>query len=206
MTAARQETDILLPEPTQLKLEDGILVQVRPLKARQFFKLLRIVTRGGAHMLGNLKMSALEDPEDFAAQIVALIVFAVPEAEDEAFEFFRAMVAPVNEEDRAALDMVFLDPSLDDVVSIIEAVINAEKEDLAALGKRLTALFKVAEKTGQLKATNSSAHTPAPSTSSPQSTDGATTKSSTAPSAESDKPLKPFPSASTMKTGAPAPT
>lgn len=157
----RHEVDVLLPEPGQLKLVSGIIVKIVPLKLRELLKLIRIVTRGGAQLLPNLRFSGVA-PADFAAQFAALVLFALPEAENEAVEFIQAMVEPEElrrpvrtDADRAfntqQWELIYAEltnPELDDVVTIIESVVQREAEDLQSLGKRLMSAFKMAEKVG----------------------------------------------------------
>lgn len=198
----RHETDVLVPKPGTVTLSNGLDIEILPLKTRAFFKLLKIVTHGGAPMLQRLQLvAAMESAEDFAAQLIAVVLFAVPEAEDEALDFVRSMVRdPENKIARfvevgegrrarqvpvAVLDEVLSDPDLDDLLTIIEAIVDREKEDLYALGKRLSRMFKLAEKTGQLEQTtteDSSEDSLGLSTSSPPSTGGETKSSSTSQS------------------------
>lgn len=198
MAEDRDETQVLLPEDVYATLSDGTKVKLRPLKARQFFKLLRIITRGASGLLQEVDLGAMKDPEQFGAQLVGLIVFAFPEAPDATFEFLVSMVEfPVNKkgnltDEGARIYQMITDPEIEDVLNMVEAIVAREREDLVALGNRVRAMIEVAGKTGQLKPqppeTDSSAPTPEPSTSSAPSTDGPMTPSSTSPSDESDKP------------------
>lgn len=213
MSTSTSETDRLDPAASLVELADGRKVEIQRLKLRQLFRLLRIITRGGAGYLPMLRealagASSDEDrAEAFGTQLIAIALIALPEAEDEAVEFIMSVVEPegilpgrdkhtvkTNDELRQSLAEYLYNPEPEDAITIIESVINREKTDLVSLGKRLMASFKVAEKTGQLdeKKTSGSSGltpplsvvTPAPSTSSPASTDGPTGKSSTSTSAE----------------------
>lgn len=141
------------PKPGFVTLSSGTEAKLEPLKTRQFFKLLRIVTHGGSHMLGNLNLSSGDD-EGFVTQLLALVIFAVPDAEDEAIEFVQSMLSPVTAqpkpEDYAALYAELDNPELDDLVTVIEAVVRRDGADMKALGKRLMTMFQLAQKTGQV--------------------------------------------------------
>lgn len=145
-----------------LKLSDGTVVVVQRLRTRQFFKMLRIVTVGGGHILPTLDLDP--ESEGFAETLVAALVFSIPEAEDQVIDFLRSMVAlkdPAEREgegrdresqaeaDERVLGAVLENPDMDDTVSIIERVVQNEIEDIKALGKRLGGMMKVAQKTGQ---------------------------------------------------------
>lgn len=213
MTSAVSEIDRLDPQGETIKLSSGIQVTVLPLRMRQLFRLLRIVTRGGAAYLPMLRdalmMSGDENAaEVFGTQLIAIAMIALPEAEDEAVDFVQSVVEPasllpgkdkqateINASRRNALADELGNPDLDDLVTIIETVIDREKDDLVALGKRLGAMFNLAVKTGQVdqetaqtiqesvvQIPESPVPSPEPSISSPLSTDGPTMSSLTSPS------------------------
>ena len=211
---ANSETDRLDPPTEYLTLENGLRVRLLPLRMRQLFRLLRIVTRGGAQYLPMLReaMAGATSGEDgaqvFGTQLLAVALLALPEAEDEAVDFISSVVEPAelslgsdkaaiarNEGLRVELGTELFNPDPQDVVSILEAVVTAEKDDLVALGKRLAATWGVATKTGQIQPDQSpppspsteptqpsSAASPVLSTSSPAPTAGPTRSSSLSPS------------------------
>lgn len=205
------EIDVLDPVPEQLKLSSGTVVLVEDLKARQFFKFLRIITHGALPMVSDLsifKMDSDMDTGEFGARLLSLMILSIPDAEDESVDFIRAMVKPYgliegglrglnkvdkerNEELWRRVDADLENPELDDLITIIEAVVKREAADIQALGKRLGAMFKMAEKTGQVPSSPtastraSSADSPAPSISSRRSTSGRTRSSETSPSVAS---------------------
>jgi hypothetical protein len=206
---ARTEPEILLADPEPFKLESGRLINLNPLKMRELLKLMRIITRGAAPMLGTLFQSHnLDNPDRFAEQLLALLIFAIPEAEDETIDFLRAMVKapepwldpPHNKRpnpDYADFLIELNNPDPLDFITIFEEIITREKDDLASLGKRLTAVAKMMVKTGQMNedgtpSKNSTVDleaTQPPMTSSAASTDGPTSTSAPDPSPESGKPV-----------------
>jgi hypothetical protein len=200
------ELDALDPVPETVTLSTGTVVVLESLRTRQFFKFLRIITRGALPSLQDLsifKMDGDSDPREFAGRLVSLMLLSVPEAEQEAIDFIQSMCKPVGLVDRRsgrlnkqdlerntelwANVLTDLDnPELDDLVSIVEAIVKREAGDIQALGKRLGAMFALAEKTGQLPnrnptspGPNSSADSPEPTTFSATSTDGTTSASTT---------------------------
>lgn len=198
------ELDKLDPIPDVITLRSGLKVQLESLKARQFFKLLRIITHGALPgMRDSGLFSGMDDLDldEFMGRLLSITVLSIPDAEDETIDFLRSMVYPVglierkglNKQDVErntilweALDAELENPDLDDVVTIIEALVKRESEDIQALGKRLASMLKLAEKTGQIPSSPSpsestspsSAESPAPSTSSRRNTAGPTTSSS----------------------------
>lgn len=206
------ETDRIDPISDRITLKSGRAARVVPLRMRQLFRLLRIITRGGAQYLPMLREAWVSTKDDesgaeaFGAQFLAVALIALPEAEDEAVEFIQSVVEPdgmVARNDKQArehnamlqveLNAELYNPLPDDIVTIVEAVINNNKDDLVSLGKRLGAMLGVALKTGQVpdvKAPEGSSElTPTSSDpslehsiSSPLSMDGPTTSYSTSPS------------------------
>jgi len=148
------------PTPSgRIELSDGLEVEVQPLKTRQFFRLLKVITRGGAAMLSQIPLTGSMDREEFVQNILALLVFSIPEAEEEAIEFFTSMVRPVgltgdkdaDREKRIAVVTAMNNPELDDLLTIAEEIFRREGEDIQALGNRLARMFSLAEKAGQTK-------------------------------------------------------
>jgi hypothetical protein len=203
------EIDKLDPIPETVTLQSGLQVQLESLKARQFFKLLRIVTHGalpGLHQSGLFEMKDL-DTDEFLGRLLSITLLSIPDAEEETIAFIKSMVYPTGLIDRKglnrqdgerntllweAVDAELENPELDDMVTIIEAVVKREAADIQALGKRLASLLTLAQKTGQLKSpspdsltSEPSAGSPVPSTSSRRSTGGRTKKSSGSRSAGS---------------------
>lgn len=185
--APKSELDVLDPVPDVVTLTGGLVVEVEELRTRQFFRLLRILTRGAGPLMADFSLDV--DDDEFGAKMMALVIMAVPEAEDETIDFLNSMVRPAglvanprtpgekqaNEEKWVALRLSMDNPELDDTVTLIEAVIRREAKDIQSLGKRIQSMMEVAEKTGQIPSpTNSSAGSAEPSTSSQPNTDGQT--------------------------------
>jgi hypothetical protein len=162
------ELDVLDPVPSQLKLSNGAVVEFSDLKTRQFFRLMRIVTRGAGPLLMEAKLDPSEPGEVFVGKLVALVVFAIPEAEDEALEFIRSMVRPSgliedrrvagpdkdrNDELTSRVDRALDNPELEDLVNLVEAIVRRAAPDVQSLGKRLQKMFQLAQRTGQVPST-----------------------------------------------------
>lgn len=206
------EIDVLDPIHEPVKLESGKMVIIEDLRSRQFFRLLRIVTRGALPLLADtndFRLSTDMPKEEFGAKLLSIVAMAIPEAEDETIDFLRSMVSPhglIKKRDRnkqeeehnrklwADLDAEMINPSLEDLITLVEVIIKRESEDIQALGKRLMGMFKVAQKTGQVpeslnqifQGQNSSEDSAEPSTLSSPNTDGPTTNVETYQSVGSD--------------------
>lgn len=157
------DVEVILGEEQLIGLASGTKVILGRLKARQFFKLLRIVTHGAAPILPNLQFNSSLD--EFTQQLLTMVLFSIPDAEDEVIEFVASMVKPIglregrslNKQDRefnndlwSKLSEELYNPELEDLMTIVEAIVRNESEDLQALGKRLAGLFKMAQKMGQV--------------------------------------------------------
>jgi hypothetical protein len=165
------ELDALDPVPDTITLSDGTEVKLLDLKARQFFKLLRIISHGPAMAaLANSSNLLQGDPEAIVMRLVGFLLVSIPDAYDETLAFLQDMVQPsglkempsnpdkstklninqANNEKWAVLSKALDNPEIEDVIDLVDAIIKRESQDLAALGKKVASLFKVAEKTGQL--------------------------------------------------------
>jgi hypothetical protein len=172
------ELDVLTPSDDVLTLSDGTRLRLVDLKARQFFKLLKILTHGPAMQLMAAQGTAglLAGSEDeILGRLVAFIGVSIPDSFDEVVGFLYDMVEPADlrkgtdkktREDNAALQQhvaqTLSNPDPEDMVDLIEAIVRRESADLAALGKKVMKLLSLAQKTGQLDTPQSS---PAQSTS-----------------------------------------
>jgi hypothetical protein len=221
------EIDKLDPIPETVTLRSGLVVRLESLKARQFFKLLRIVTHGalpGMRVAGLFDMGDL-DTDEFMGRLLSVTLLSIPDAEEETIQFIRSMIYPEGIIDRKGLnkqdlerntllwevlDIEMGNPELDDVVTIVEAVVRREAEDIQALGKRLASMFKLAEKTGQVTSpspsptestSTSSVESLGHSTSSRRRTGGRTTTSTTSVLDDSDNASLPFERNSTTTVG-----
>jgi hypothetical protein len=155
------EVEAILLEPQSVTLASGTEVRVLRLKTRQLMKLMRILTTGAGTALAEIQFDADTPTDVIVPQLIALVAFSIPEAEEETIDFVRSMVEPanlihdprskpeheVNADLLSALDAELNNPELDDLMSIIETVAKVEGPHLASLGKRLGALFAARPKT-----------------------------------------------------------
>lgn len=151
----RDESDRLDPQPISMTLESGTEFDIAPLKLRQFLRLLRIVTRGASDILDTASLN-FDDPQDFLQTFIGMVLFSIPEGEEETVDFIKSMVVPKGltgdpKKDQIRLNELMMEldnPSLDDTITIVQRIIERESEDLRALGKRLATMLTVAEKMG----------------------------------------------------------
>lgn len=220
------ELDRLDPVPETLILSTGTEIHLLRLGTRQLFRLLRIITHGAGPNLMQTGIDFRDDPEVFAGKLMALVLFSIPDAEEEAIGFLQSVCEPAGLSGKKPRDMTkqeredelalwqeladdLVNPPPEDTLDIVEAVVRREAPELSALGKRLRGLLQLAQKTGQLRpgspatpAPESQVPSPAPSTSSPASTGGATGKSSTSRSAGSGRSPRPSEPASGRRSAA----
>ena len=156
MTTESNDVEALSPSPDTVTLESGLVVRVERLRTRGMFKLLKVVTRGGGPILMQMPLD-FNDTEAFVQQFLAVVMMAVPEAEDEAIDFIRSMVTPAEFDENAKTKAAqqknkelieelvheLEDPEIGDTLEIIMKIVQNEASDIAALGKRLAATLKV---------------------------------------------------------------
>jgi hypothetical protein len=206
------ELDRLDPQSSTVTISTGFQVEVVRLKTRQFFRLLRVLTHGAGPAVMQAGLNFQDDPEQFASNLVMLVVMSIPDAEQEAIGFIQSMCQPAGlhaapgkklskqeqEDDDAAWDSFnreMFNPDPADTLDIIEQVIRNEAGELQELGKKLRKLFDLFRKTGQHTEAkepdpspaelSSPGRSPRSSTSSARSTGGRTSKSTNSRSAVS---------------------
>ena len=208
---ADSEVDRIDPEPVLVKLSTGYEVGIQRLKTRQFFRLLKVLTRGVGPAVVQSGLDFSKDQEAFGQNLLAMTLMAIPEAEQQFIEFLTSMCTPVGlheahgrarlskqqaeDNQTAVAEMVeeLNNPELEDLLDLAEAIVRQEAPEIQALGKRVASLLELARKTGQLgdkaspepETASLPELSPEPSTSSATSTDGLTSESSTSPSAGS---------------------
>ena len=151
----RDEAERLDPQPLLMQLESGTKFDLEPLKLRQFLRLLRIVTRGAADVLDQTRLD-FEDPQAFVQTFLGMVLFSIPEAEEETVDFIKSMVVPTDLTGNPDKDLIKVqalsreldNPALEDTITIVQFIIEREAEYLRALGKRLGAMLRVAQKIG----------------------------------------------------------
>lgn len=151
----KSELEVLAPvEVTdRVELSDGTELLLNRMKTREVLKLLRIFTHGAGQLLGNINWGS----DEFGDQLIAVLLIAVPDAEDETIEFIRAMVEPfgidhsrkLTKAAKEANDALYSDlydlldnPELDDLLEILTAIIRNEAPELQSLGKKLRSLIE----------------------------------------------------------------
>lgn len=165
--AGESEVDRLDPEPVIVKLTTGFSVEVVRMQTRQLFRLMRILTRGAtveALTALDFKPDATEeDRKLFGAQLMGIVVRAIPDAENETIAFLQSMTKPAelverpgsqltkqeseaNEELFRRFGTDLYNPDIDDTLNLLEAIITNEAPDIQALGKKLSHLWSVARK------------------------------------------------------------
>lgn len=158
---SKDELVRLAPDPREpVKLIDGTSIYVKELRLRQLFKLIKVITKGGYDFIGALDWAG--SPDELVGKIIAVLIFSIPEAEDETIDLIVSLTELAKLEDEEEETYILRrndwlksmnNPEPEDAVIIIEEVIQHERDDLVSLGKRLQNAMKLASKTGQIEAT-----------------------------------------------------
>jgi hypothetical protein len=148
------EAETILPESDgSVELIDGFRVTVNRLRLREFLALMKVVTRGASPLMASIQLDSAADTSEFAKNFLGLLMFAIPEAEDEIIDFVRMIVVPQagsNPDTLLAIDAAMSNPDLEDVVIILEKLVEQEASSVQSLGKRLASLFNLAQRLGQV--------------------------------------------------------
>jgi hypothetical protein len=211
-------TTLLSDDEQRVTLSTGTVVLLERLRMRQFFRLMRIITHGAGSAIARTTLDVNDTMEHFITQLLMLILFAIPDAEQETIDFLTSMCKPdglienraLTKLDRernatltAQLHAELDNPNPDDFVILLEAITRREAADLQALGKKLMAMFRMAQKAGVITESslpdspdmNSSAAEPGSPTFSPVNTAGPMTSFSDSPFVEPGSASPPSPNA-----------
>lgn len=161
MTTVNEDIDAIAAEPKELTLESGFPIKVLRIRTRATMSLLKILTRGAGEALMAIRVGADTSQDEFVGTLLGAVVMSIPEAEDETVEFINRIVEPAklidkprltpgdiewNQDQEDLLRAELRDPSLDDLITIVEEVVKIEGPHIMALGKRLAALLPTAQK------------------------------------------------------------
>lgn len=149
MTAETADTQLV--EPTELEeiaqivssriVVDGIECEVGRLKTREFFVLMRILTRGLGGRLADL-FDADARPEDNAGRFIGALLVSIPEAETDFILLVKRMVQAVDPDQADALRVALDNPGLETLLAIAETVAMQEAGELTRLGKAATSWWE----------------------------------------------------------------
>lgn len=145
---AKPDTEVILPPPftgrIMVTLGTGEIVEcgVKRLRAREFLALLRVFTTGFGDGIAKITLAG-EDADEMQGQILGMMLVAIPEAIEEFLDFMVQVVEPV-EGDPKRLRKALVDPDVNMLLDVAEAIAIQEKDDLwALLGKARAALARI---------------------------------------------------------------
>lgn len=132
-----------------ITLTTGHVLNIRPIKTRQFLRLVKIIMQGAPHVLPVL----VPESENFKGMLRVAIINAMGDAPDAVIDFIQGAVQIRPEDfvgksqaERSTLikevEGALLDPEMDDTLSIIAGVIALDGDNLEALGKRVVEMAK----------------------------------------------------------------
>ena len=134
------DLDAILPPPLWIEIpcEDGRLIRCRmkPLRTREFFGLVRLITTAYGENLGNLFALDWSSPEAAGGAIIAVVTVAIPLATDQFLEWLRSILEPINPLEAAPLTEALDNPPVEDLFGLVQALMEAEWPNLSVvLGK-----------------------------------------------------------------------
>jgi hypothetical protein len=145
MTAeAVVDLDPIIPE-TGMVTVDGIRCRVRRMKTREVFALARVLGNG----LGMAVLDAdldMDDPSTLRAQVMGILLIAVPNVPDEVIGFVREVLEPVDADRKGDLRVALSNPEFDVLLETLSVVLDQEQGSLVEWLGKATALAKAGRK------------------------------------------------------------
>lgn len=150
------ETNTILGVSNTITLSAGLKVNIKPLKTIELFKFMKIISSSGALAIQQFRLNGEMTNEQFATRMLGLLIFAIPQAEEETLEFIRAMVEPVgllkparNKQDKDRNETLWIEsyqvlenPEPEDTIAIIEKILETEAGHIQSLGKQIMKLIQ----------------------------------------------------------------
>jgi hypothetical protein len=91
-----EDVDRIDPPPSELKLANGQVVLLKRMRTRQFFALLRIISRSAPTMMRSMSLDpSRQSMEEFTTNLIALLVVSIPEADTETWSSCCRWSSPV---------------------------------------------------------------------------------------------------------------
>lgn len=138
----KPDIEVILATPGNLVIE-GIPAQVKRLKSREFFGLLRVLTNGLGTNIHLFKLDT-SNPEALQGEIVAMAVMAIPNAFDDFASFVQIIVEPKDRKQAQELRDVLDNPDPEVLIDVLTILAEQEKDDIIGLGgKAKAALTKI---------------------------------------------------------------
>lgn len=129
---------VILPEPGKMEI-GGIPVEVRRLKTREFLLLMRVITGGMGASMRDIRLNT-KDEEAMVADLISIVMLAIPFAIEEFGEFVISIVEAKNKHEHAAqLRQALENPEIEDLMNIIGIVVEQERDDLGVLAGKARA-------------------------------------------------------------------
>lgn len=127
------DLEVILPEHGEVQVGE-YKVRVRRIKSREFFALMRIITKGLGEGLASFRFSFdAEDPEQMQADMLAVLAIAIPEAIEEVAQFLKAITEPVNPSETAAVAAALENPEVEVTMDILGVMLEQERDDIGPL-------------------------------------------------------------------------
>lgn len=154
-TAPLADLEAILPPPRWIMVPGDDDRQIRcrmlPLRTREFFGLVRVITTAYGENLANLFALDWSSPEAAGGAIIAVVTVAIPMATDQFLEWLRSILEPTDPTEEMALNEALDNPLVENLFGLVQALMVAEWVNLSdVLGKvagHLAVMQKVMVKT-----------------------------------------------------------
>lgn len=132
------DLQIIDPENGEFLIE-GIPAVVKRIKAREFFKLLGVITIGMGSGMGQISLSGEKD--EAIGQFLGLMIAAIPEAGDEFADFLSMVVEAKDPRDNAVVAEKMRNPELDTMLDALTLLAEQEAPGFSQLVGKARAAF-----------------------------------------------------------------
>lgn len=138
--ADKPDLEAIAPDEQEITV-NGVRCRVKRLKLREMLALARIVSSGAGEGLARFNLDT-SNPEQMQADMIGIVMYALPNAADETFVFLQQVVEPIpsGRQARNKVDQAMENPDLDTAVDIINLLFTQEMDDLFELVGKVQSL------------------------------------------------------------------
>jgi hypothetical protein len=147
MTAdAVEDLDPIVPDE-KIRTVAGIPVRVKRVRAREVFALSRIVGAGLGSSAAKIDLD-VEDKKQMTAEIIGVLLFAIPEAVEETLDFFRKIVEPVKGDKVTERKLAgsFDNPDFGELIDVLHVVLEQEVDTFWDIVGKVRSMAAVASR------------------------------------------------------------
>lgn len=143
---AENDAELILPDPGGKIVIAGKDCRVKRFRTRELLAFIRVLLRGiGPDLNEVAKAVDTKDRKQMEADLLGIMVVALPNAFDEFVDFLGTVVEPVDPDDARAVRQEMANPEPAAAIDVLGLIVHQERDELKELwGKARAWISKIA--------------------------------------------------------------